>query len=254
MPAVLKLLLPSTRYLDYATEVEGLKCMWGASGSVQLLAAGTDFSYKGTTWRAILLDYCDGGSLEDLMDARLKQQGGGTLWGAQTALLFDEATLRLLMRQLLGALAQVHAANMIHLDIKPANLLLKRGEIKISGKNAQHFGCAVKRSSRGGRFETEGGGTMLYMAKEVRDARKGVVSEDGINEKADVFSAGCVLAQMAFVHGSSALYAFTRHMNIRPVPGFVSPGLVAYLHRVTDPDPRRRPSVAEALQDQWMQG
>ncbi|KAG2501634.1 hypothetical protein HYH03_000139 [Edaphochlamys debaryana] len=242
--AALKLLQPGASTFGFANEVDTLKRMWGASGSLQLLAASAEFTYKGTRRPALLLEYCDGGSLANLMDIRARQLG----IAHGSVLLFDEASLRLVMRQLLEALHEVHEAQMIHLDLKPENLLFKGEQLKIAD-----FGCAVMRSRRTGHFETEGGGTLLYMAKEVTASKRGVPTAHGVTEKADVFSAGCVLAEMAFLHDQPIeFYAFSRQMEY-PLPDFVPPELLAYLRLLTDPDPRRRPSAAQALQHEWLQ-
>ncbi|KAG5007504.1 hypothetical protein AAZX31_09G156000 [Glycine max] len=67
---------------------------------------------------AILMEYMDGGSLETALAVN------GT---------FSEERLVTVARDVLDGLAYLHAQNIVHLDIKPANILINtQGEVKIT--------------------------------------------------------------------------------------------------------------------------
>lgn len=70
----------------------------------------------------LVLEYVDGGSLEDWFGKNRKAGGGA-----------PPADVQRLIGQILQGLAHAHAAGLVHRDLKPANVLLeKTGEAKIS--------------------------------------------------------------------------------------------------------------------------
>ena len=95
---------------------------------------------------ALLLELADGGSLDSVRSRR----------GA-----FPEAALAEAAAQALSGLAYLHARRIVHLDIKPANLLATAaGEVKVAD-----FGIA-KVLSRAGDHCTSYVGTAAYMSPE----------------------------------------------------------------------------------------
>ncbi|KIM28139.1 hypothetical protein M408DRAFT_34496, partial [Serendipita vermifera MAFF 305830] len=67
----------------------------------------------------VLMEYCDGGSLDVIMS-----QAHGHFP--------SETVLANVAKGILSGLAYLHSRRIVHLDIKPANLLISRnGEIKI---------------------------------------------------------------------------------------------------------------------------
>lgn len=121
----------------------------------------------------IVMEYADGGSLDEL----LRRRG---------ALSLEEATAAL--EQVLAALEAVHAKGVVHRDIKPQNILLmKDGTLKLAD-----FGIA--RAGQGGpdtaRLSVTGTqpGTLLYMSPEqVRGVE--------VDQRADLYAAGVVFHQ-----------------------------------------------------------
>jgi serine/threonine protein kinase len=91
-----------------------------------------------------------------------------------------------LARELLGALAHVHGAGILHRDVKPGNLL-------IDAEGRSHltdFGIARPQDATS---VTQTGmvlGTMRYLAPEVADGAPAT-------EASDLYSAGCVLREVA---------------------------------------------------------
>ena len=94
-------------------------------------------------------------------------------------------SIALILQQLANALAHIHERNLVHLDIKPQNIMITdTGEIKIID-----FGLA---QPPGANTEMGGGmafGTVAYLAPE--QARG-----DAVGEETDVYSLGCVVYEL----------------------------------------------------------
>jgi serine/threonine protein kinase len=149
----------------------------------------------------IVMAHLAGGSLKD----RLAGEGA-----------LPDATR--LARELLGALGRVHAAGILHRDVKPGNLLL-------DGEGRSHltdFGIARPEDATA---MTQTGvvlGTMRYMAPEVAGG-------DPASRESDLYAAGMVLREVA---GEGEPEALARLIDA-----------------LTQADPQRRPpSAAAALE------
>jgi serine/threonine protein kinase len=119
-----------------------------------------------------------------------------------------------LARELLGALGHVHAAGIVHRDVKPGNVLLDEHD----RSQLTDFGIARPQDAE---TMTQTGmvlGTRRYLAPEVADG-------DPATERSDLYSAGGVLAELA---GEDP-----------PAP------LKQLIEALTEQDPERRPSSAE---------
>jgi len=118
-----------------------------------------------------------------------------------------------LARELLGALAHVHAAGIVHRDVKPGNILLdEHGSSQLTD-----FGIARPQDAT---TMTQTGmvmGTVRYLAPEVAEGGPAT-------ERSDLYAAGGV---------------------IREVAGDPQPRLRELLDALTDDDPERRPQSAE---------
>jgi serine/threonine protein kinase len=123
-----------------------------------------------------------------------------------------------LARELLGAVAHIHAAGIVHRDVKPHNIVVEpTGSAKLID-----FGIAVPRDATS---LTQTGlvlATRRYAAPEVMEGRPAT-------ERSDLYSCGVVL---------------------RACPGRGSAALETLVTRLTDADPRARPhSARQALED-----
>ncbi|EEA89464.1 kinase domain protein, partial [Collinsella stercoris DSM 13279] len=125
-----------------------------------------DFTYD-SAYAYLVMEYVDGMSLEEF----LSQVDGHSL-------TYDEASC--IADALVQALAFAHENGVLHLDIKPANVLIDRsGHVKLAD-----FGMATLASAAG--FGGARGGTIGYMAPEQ-------LNGEIVDERSDVFSLAAVL-------------------------------------------------------------
>jgi serine/threonine protein kinase len=145
----------------------------------------------------LVMEYVDGGTL-----ARSPGNGAGRQLEPEE-----------LARELLGALAHIHAAGIVHRDVKPANVLVGGdGRPRLTD-----FGIARDEDSTG---LTETGqviGTLKYIAPEVARGKPATPSSD-------LYSLGVLLSEVA--------------------PADPPPRLAGLIARLVEPDPARRPATA----------
>ncbi|KAK0064372.1 mitogen-activated protein kinase kinase kinase 4 isoform X1 [Biomphalaria pfeifferi] len=122
----------------------------------------------------MFMEYCDSGSIEEVARIGL-----------------PEYMIRRYTHEIVHAIAHLHENNIVHRDIKGANIFLtSQGHVKLGD-----FGCSVKLKSQ----QTMPGeninlvGTTAYMAPEVITQNK----QEGYGRAADIWSLGCVVIEMA---------------------------------------------------------
>ena len=152
---------------------------------------GTKFVQNPTPQFCILLEYVPGGSIASM----LKQFGR-----------FTEKIVREYTRQILNGLEYLHSNNIIHRDIKGANLLVtEQGIVKLAD-----FGCSVKfdgMDSLRQRGKEKLLGSVPWMAPEaIRFA------EEHVGRKSDIWSVGCVTIEMTTGKRPWSLY--TNHLAL----------------------------------------
>ena len=139
---------------------------------VQYLGTSCDEDYLN-----IFLEYVAGGSIAGM----LKQYNH-----------FQEPLIRNFVRQILDGLSYLHQMNIIHRDIKGANVLVdNKGSIKISD-----FGISKRTEAASGNNLPGSGlnrpslqGSVFWMAPEV-------VRQSAHTKKADIWSLGCLIVEM----------------------------------------------------------
>jgi eukaryotic-like serine/threonine-protein kinase len=155
--------------------------------------------------------------------------------------------------QMADGVQAIHAAGIIHRDLKPANVFLTATGVKILDFGLAKVGSATDATLDG--FRTQPGamvGTIAYMAPE--QARG-----DELDHRADVFSYGAVLYEMAtgeaaFNRATAAL-TFDQLLNREPKPpSLVNPrvpaGLDAVIARALAKEPAARyPSMVALKED-----
>ncbi|KAJ0400874.1 hypothetical protein ATCC90586_002576 [Pythium insidiosum] len=123
----------------------------------------------------MILDLCEGGELYD----SIVQRG-----------CYSERDAAKIMQQLLSALQALHRHNILHLDIKPENILLSSRDPSDAKIVLTDFGLARMVHGRENPLDNTGkttmAGTIGYIAPEV-------IASHMYTEAADVFSAGVIL-------------------------------------------------------------
>src|SRR3954452_14013726 len=139
--------------------------------------------------------------------------GGGTLAERIRAGAGDEIDPQRLARQLLGALEAIHAAGVVHRDVKPSNVLLDAE----GNAHLTDFGIAQPEDATQLTATGEVIGTLKYMAPEV-------LAGEQATERSDLYALGVVLGEA--------------------LGGAAVPQLVALIDRLTAADPHERPASA----------
>jgi mitogen-activated protein kinase kinase kinase len=134
---------------------------------VQYLGFQTDESYF-----CIFLEYVPGGSVAGLLAS----------YGA-----FQEPLVKSFVRQILKGLSYLHSKDIVHRDIKGANVLVdNKGGVKITD-----FGISkkVEEDIRQSSHRPSLQGSIYWMAPEV-------VKQTHYTRKADIWSLGCMMVEM----------------------------------------------------------
>ena len=202
---------------------------------VQYLGTSSDESYLN-----IFLEYVPGGSIAGM----LKQYS-----------FFNETLVRNFVRQIMEGLAYLHGRDIIHRDIKGANVLVdNKGGIKISD-----FGIS-KRADVASASQLPGSGlnrpslqgSVFWMAPEV-------VRQSAHTKKADIWSLGCLIVEMftgarPFPDKSQlqALFAIGSNQVKPTIPENISEAAKNFLNKTFEIDHEKRPSAEELLKDKFM--
>lgn len=187
--------------------------------------------YKsGKLW--IAMEYCSGGSIQDIY------QKHGAL---------EECVISFVCRETLKGLEYLHRSSMMHRDIKGANLLLTNtGDVKLAdfGISAT-LTITLKRKS----FI----GTPYWMAPEVAAVEK----KGGYNTQCDIWAVGITAIEMAEtqpplfdLHPMTALYTMTKK-NFKP-EGLKdkrkwSKEFQEFIKHLLVKEPMKRPTATQAL-------
>lgn len=186
----------------------------------------------------IFLEYVPGGSIAGM----LKQYN-----------TFQEPLVRNFTRQILEGLSYLHARNIIHRDIKGANILVdNRGAIKISD-----FGVSKKTNFNGMNAapgtRTSLQGSVFWMAPEV-------VRQSGQSIKSDIWSVGCLVVEM--FTGSrpfpsmttlQTLFAVGSNNEKPTIPEHASEDAKEFMNQTFEADHEKRPGADELLKEKFLQ-
>lgn len=175
----------------------------------------------GDLW--IIMEYCEGSSLSDLIAAR-GQQG------------LEEHQVACICAGTLRGLAYLHSKRKIHRDVKAGNVLLTgSGDVKLAD-----FGVSAQLSTTISKRHTVIG-TPLWMAPEV-------IQDETYNHKADIWSLGITAIELAEgrppyhdVHPLRAIFV----IPTRPPPTLAEPSkwskdFVDFVNRCLVKDPEAR--------------
>ena len=171
----------------------------------------------------IQTELCECGTVKDFTEA------------LEVDMLLPETTLWYIINEVAKGLAFIHEANIVHLDIKPTNLFIaENGMLKIGD-----FGTAMEI----GQDVDDGEGDVFYMAKEV-------LSSNGVQTSADIFSFGITLYELATSVGlpSDGPYWHDLRDGRSPrIPLCYSSELDELIQAMMHTDPKQRPSAYQVL-------
>ncbi|XP_020220471.1 mitogen-activated protein kinase kinase 2 [Cajanus cajan] len=186
---------------------------------------------------SIILEYMDGGSLEDLLN-KVKT--------------IPESYLAVICKQVLKGLMYLHhEKHIIHRDLKPSNLLINhRGEVKITD-----FGVSVIMENTSGQANTFIG-TYSYMSPE-----RIIGNQHGYNYKSDIWSLGLILLKCAtgrFPYtppdqreGWENIFQLIEAIVEKPSPSApsddFSPEFCSFISACLQKNPRDRPSARDLI-------
>ncbi len=182
----------------------------------------------------IVMEYVDGINLKQYM-----KKNGPLSW--QEALYFST--------QIAQALRHAHSRNIVHLDIKPQNIMLPRdGSVKIAD-----FGIAqMDEPMEGGSAADEAVGSIHYISPE--QARG-----EAVDARSDIFSLGIVMYEMLTgrlpFDGDTVEQVAVQHYSVIPdAPSQINPDIPLELEGITlramEPDPDDRyPTADDMLAD-----
>ena len=177
----------------------------------------------------IIMEYCDGGSLQDIIDARENEE-----------VCLTEQQIAQIVAQVLQALEYLHSMKKIHRDIKAGNILLNsQGMAKLAdfGISAQQVGDEKRTTTIGSSY---------WMAPET-------LMGGGYDSKADIWSLGITIMEMAegippLIEEQPHKAAF-RIVNDPPpklsAPQMWSKNFVDFVTHCLTKNPDHRPSSAE---------
>ncbi len=192
-----------------------------------------DFTYD-SAYAYLVMEYVDGMSLAEF----LERVDGNSL-------TFDEAAA--IADALVQALQFAHENGVLHLDIKPANVLIDRaGHVKLTD-----FGMATLSAAAG--FGGARGGTIGYMPPEQLDNQE-------VDQRTDLFALACVLYEA--LCGTSPFRATTPAGSLDLIikgvtyPSELIPGIPELsedaLVCALSPMPQDRPITAEVFGDRFL--
>ena len=198
---------------------------------VQLIDSGIE----GSDIAYIVMEYVQGVELSNLDDSE-----------------FSGQFIVHVAHQVLNALSEAHAMNVIHRDLKPDNIMITSEDGDSHFVKVLDFGLASL--SDGSRITVAGQalGTPWYMSPEQATASP-------VTEASDIYSLGCVLYEMATSKppfpGNRPYNVMMQHVNAQvpalvPRPGVeLSPELVQFIMKCLEKDPADRyTSANDALE------
>lgn len=138
-----------------------------------------------------------------------------------------ERHLATLLKQLLQAVNYLHENGIVHRDIKPGNMLLSHGQLKLSD-----FGTATMSESEGGVT-----GTLYYMAPEVIDGKPS-------GKESDIWSIGCVVCECLEITRPGSMVGYDSPTEFRDD---ISPEVVDFIKACMRKDPAERATAGALL-------
>lgn len=182
----------------------------------------------------ILMEFCPGGSVSSLCES----------FGA-----FPETVLALYCRQMAEGVAYVHSQNVMHRDIKGANILVAaNGLLKLAD-----FGASAQLRGTTGQGLTSMAGTPYWMAPEV-------IRQERYGRPADCWSMGMTIIEMATgthpwpaaTNKFSLMFQIAQSTDFPPFPETLSTDCKDLILKCINRDVDKRISAEACLSHPWL--
>ncbi|KAL1838020.1 hypothetical protein VTJ49DRAFT_3143 [Mycothermus thermophilus] len=197
---------------------------------VQYLGCGSSAEYLN-----IFLEYVPGGSVQTMLNS----------YGA-----LPEPLVRSFVRQILNGLSYLHNRDIIHRDIKGANILVdNKGTIKISdfGISKKLEATNILNGANNNKHRPSLQGSVFWMAPEV-------VKQTSYTRKADIWSLGCLVVEMMTGQHPfpdctqlQAIFKIGGAKATPTIPEHASDEAKEFLARTFEIDHNKRPSADELM-------
>ncbi|GIL77290.1 hypothetical protein Vretimale_3044 [Volvox reticuliferus] len=186
-------------------------------------------------WKLYLIqEYCDGGSLRT---AILKRKFFDAKKGEPRMEMILDTSL-----ELTGGLVHLHERNIIHGDLNPNNVLLKRDSSKKYGAVCKiaDFGLSIKMSADQSHISNMRRGTPFYTCPQI-------LSRGNMTKAADVYSMGVMMWEMYHCCMSyrSLPSGFAARENFPNFPRKAAHDFASLVGSCLDSEPSRRPTFAQ---------
>ncbi|KAL1868433.1 hypothetical protein VTK73DRAFT_3672 [Phialemonium thermophilum] len=197
---------------------------------VQYLGCGSSAEYLN-----IFLEYVPGGSVQTMLNS----------YGA-----LPEPLVRSFVRQILNGLSYLHNRDIIHRDIKGANILVdNKGTIKISdfGISKKLEATNILNGANNNKHRPSLQGSVYWMAPEV-------VKQTSYTRKADIWSLGCLVVEM--MTGThpfpdctqlQAIFKIGGSKAAPTIPDHASDEAKQFLQQTFEIDHNKRPSADDLM-------
>ena len=197
---------------------------------VNIISYKESFYEEDTNTLNLILEYADAGDLQSKISAHKNVQK-----------YFNEKTIWSIFIQMVQGIKVLHDKNIIHRDLKSANIfLMKNGVCKLGDLN-------VSKEAKSGLLKTQTG-TPYFASPEVWNGKP-----YGI--KSDIWSLGCILYQMTTLkmpfqgNNFKEVYNNVLKCKYAPLPTIYSKDLNLIIKKMLQIDPDKRPSASEILED-----
>ncbi|XP_066264089.1 uncharacterized protein [Branchiostoma lanceolatum] len=190
-----------------------------------------------------IITYYDSFEEDGVLMIEMEYADGGTLakYVGQRETPLSEKEILFMFQQIVAAIRHIHEHNILHRDLKTANIFLtKEGVIKVGD-----FGISKMMTSANHGANTVLG-TPYYISPEMCEGK-------AYNDKSDIWALGCIMYEMACLHrtfeGSNLPALVNKIMNgqFAPVKGNYSHEFKDLIQDMLQREPQYRPSANELL-------